>query len=198
MTSKRRGLSMLEVSISGIVLVVLMAGLLSIFSAINGEQSFASNMPQAQYSAEQMALTIAKAIRGATLSTTGTNYILNSAVDGGSSTTAASSTTLAVYSGTASSPTRTTYSNSSGSVTTSTGGTTSTMYSNASVSFAYYTSSTYHTTSLGTSSTSLSAASAPSLVAVVVTSTCTVSGRTATYSTLVRLRNGPLRSSPND
>ena len=195
---------MFELIIAAAILIVLMGGLLSIFSAINGEQSAANNMPQAQYGAEQMVLTIAKAVRGASLATASdTGFLLNSAVDGGSSSTAASSTSLATYSGSTGALVRTLYSNSSGNVTQKIGAAAATtMYSGASVTFGYYYPTTtypaYHSSALGASSNALSVVNAPFLVAVQITGTVTVSGRSSTYSTVVRLRNGPLRSNVSD
>ena len=189
----RRAYSLFELLAAVAILSVLVTGLATVFMGLNSAQSFALTMPQVQNDAQQMTLKIAAAVRKASLCTsTDSGCTLNAGVE------SASSTSLTIYTHDSSGTlVKTTYANSGGNVTTSTnGGTPSTLYSNASISFAYYQSSTYHASSL-TSFTPDSTTS-PQLIGVQITGTVTSGSLTASYSTIVRLRNGPLKVQPTD
>lgn len=202
---ERRGLTLIELIITAVVLLVLTTGLLSIFTAVNGAQRTAGTVPQLQSQAEQLANEVGRAIRKSTLATSAdTTCTLNAGVE------STSATAITVYGGANGSITKTTYANSGGNVTKATnGGTASTLFSNASIAFIYYEDSGggtgYHLSSgNGLKSYTPTTSTTPNLVAVKVTTTMNspavglLGALTVTYSTIIRLRNGPLRSQPTD
>jgi type II secretory pathway pseudopilin PulG len=189
---KRRGITLLEILASVALLTIVLSGLFTIFVSISGVQKFTSTMPGVQDYAQKMTLDVAAALRKATLATAAdTSCTLNAAVE------SASSTAVTVYSGANGSITKTAYANSGANVNK--GGVL--WYSNASLAFTYYQSSTasYHLASgSGLTAYTPSASTTKNLVAVKVAGTYTSGGLTATYSTIVRLRNSPLRTATND
>jgi prepilin-type N-terminal cleavage/methylation domain-containing protein len=189
---KRRGLTFIELTVALALLTIVLSGLFTIFVSISGVQKFTSTMPTVQDYAQKMTLDVAGAIRKATLATS-----LDSTCTKDAAVESATSTALTVYTGTTGSITKVTYANSGANVNKSD----SLWYSNASLSFTYYQSSTsaYHLASgSGLTAYTPSSSTTKNLVAVKVTGTYTSNGLTATYSTMVRLRNGPLRTVSND
>ncbi len=73
---------------------------------------------------------------------------------------------------------------------------TNVLFNLSSLSLTYYKSSTYNSSSLTTTvnSHAPTAAELPSLAAIRITASTTTSGRSAQYSTLVRLRNSPVKT----
>jgi hypothetical protein len=189
---KRRGMSLIEVSVAGTVIVILMTGLLSIFTSISAIQKFTSTMPTVQDSAQRLTLDMAGAIRKATLATSAdTNCTLNAALEG------TSADSITVYSGSNGSVSKTTYANSGSNVVKTIGATPPVIwYANASLAFTYYRSSTYHGSQLTTFTPT--STTTPEVIAVGITGTYSSGGLTATYSTIVRLRNGPLKLNVSD
>lgn len=194
--SKRRGISLIEVTVLGMVLVVLMGGLFSAFISIDGFNRTAVTMPQVQEAAQKMTLGIAADIRRASLATAAdTGYTLNAGVEG------AAVRGLTVYSRSGGTLHKIAYATgvsvapSPGNITKSVdGGAATVAYPDSTIAFTYFVSSghSYHGTTLTpytpTSSTT------PDLIAVKVVGTSQIGGMTATYTTLVRLRNGPLKT----
>jgi hypothetical protein len=189
---KRRALTMVELVVTVAVMSILMGGLLSAFSAIAGVQTFTTTMPTVQDTAQRMTRDVAAAFRKATLATSAdSGCTLNAAVENVSSSAAT------IYSGSNGSIVKTTYANSGSDVVKSTGASPATVwYANASLSFTYYTSATYHGSAI--TAYTPSSGTTPQLIAVGITGTYTSGGITASYSTLVRLRNGPLKTSLSD
>jgi prepilin-type N-terminal cleavage/methylation domain-containing protein len=194
---KRRGMTLVELAVVVVIIGIITTGLLTVWMSMSGIQSFTTTMPPVQETAQRMTMDVAAAFRKATLATSAdTTCTLNAAVE------SASSTAVTIYSGSNGSITKTTYANSSGNITKATnGGAAAILYAGASLAFTYYqsSSSSYHLASTsGLSSYTPTSSTTKNLVAVQIVGTYTSGGFTATYTTMVRLRNSPLRTSAND
>src|SRR5688572_23136775 len=83
----RRGLSIIETLIALFVMGVIFAGVFTVFMALNRAQVVSVRLPTAQQHAQQMALTVAGAIRRSTLCTaTDSGCTLDSAIQDTSTT----------------------------------------------------------------------------------------------------------------
>jgi len=182
---RRRGFTVVEMLTSLIIFSVVLAALLVAYIALWKDQNKAAGLTGSQMGAKQIVWKMAEAFRGASMCTsTDTGCDLNSGVE--------SATTSSVIINSRDSNNalvKTTYAINNGNFQITTGGTTSTYVTGASMTLTYYTSSTYNATSLATFTPSSSTDS--TLIAVQIVASVTQNGVNETYQTFVRLNNGP-------
>ncbi len=183
---RRRGSILIQLLVGCAIMTVVMGALLQILVSLWKMQTFSTSMPGAQDDARGIALRLADAFRSATLcTTTDSGCTVDAAFE------SASTTGVTIYQrnddGTLS---ELAYGVSNGNFTLTTGGTTTTFSTGATLTLTYYTSSSYYSSGL-TSYSPPSASSAPSLTAVDIVATTTNNGLTARFETFVRLRNSP-------
>lgn len=169
------------------VATVVMAALFPSFLNLWRMQQTSFGMPGVQDDAREAAITVAQALRSATLCTSndGAGCTLNAAAE------SASSNGVTVYrrndDGTLS---EIVYSTSSGNLTAQSSGPATTLYPNATLALTFYGSATYNSSSL--SPYTPTNATLTNLAAVGIVATVARNGLTGTYSTLIRLRNSPM------
>ncbi len=188
---KQRAVTLVELMVAITITGLLFAGIFTIFVSLNGAQSFSVTMPQVQGQAQQMAMTVAGAIRRATLCGQGDS---DCTLDAALQDTATSG--LTVYSRSSGTLTPITYQVSNGDFQKIVYGTTTTVYSGANLNLTYYESSAYHANTL--TAFTPTASTTPNVIGVKIVATITSGDSSATYSTIVRLRCGPKKTSPTD
>lgn len=182
---RRRGSILIQLLVGTAIMVVVMGALLQVLMSLWRMTSFSTDMPGSQDDARGIALRVADAFRSATLCTSSdSGCTLNAAIE------SPSSSVVTIYrrnlDGTLS---ELTYGVSNGNFTLSTGGTTTTFSTGATLTLTYYGSSSYY--SNGLTSFTPTASTAPNLAAVGIVATTTTNGQTARFETFVRLRNSP-------
>lgn len=187
----RRGLTLIEILVALVVSAIVLSGIISVFLSIDKAQKFSMDMPTVQRQAQDVATIVANALRRSTLCTSSdSGCTVNAAIEGNSASG------VTIYSRPSSTLVPVTYAVNSGDFQKTVSGSTTTIYSGVALALTYYSSSTYHANSLvsytPTSSTT------PQLIGVKVVATVTDGSASATYTTVVRLRSGPLKTSPTD
>ena len=183
---RRLGFTLIEVLVSLVVFGIVMSALLVARSNLWSDQTVAAGLSQSQIGAKAMVFKLAEAFRDATMCTsTDTGCIVGAGIQN------ASSNSCTIYSRSSSGAlVQTVYSvDSNGNFNVASGGNTATLTSGATLAITYYTSTTYNTTALTTFTPSPS--SETDLIAVQITATVALGGATDTYTTFVRLNNGP-------
>jgi hypothetical protein len=182
-------MTLMEGLVATFVLSILMIGVLQVMVGVYNDQIFSIGMPTVQENSRQMAITLANALRGATLcASTDTGCTLNAAV------TNATASTITIYTRPSSAIVQTTYGLTGGSFFSKVGSASAVdLYPGATFTLTYYTSSGYHNTSLKTYSPTNT--TTINLIAVGITTSVVDNGITGSYTTLVRLRNSPLKTS---
>lgn len=181
--SRRRGWTAIETVVGLLVTGVILVGLYSLMGAIGVVQTVTYSMTASTRDARQALDTMADHLRTAQLSTSA-----NAAISSGATSD------VTYYSDTGGSTVR--YRLSGTNLLRTVGGTDTTALANVtSLSFTYYTTSTYNSSSLTatTNSHAPTAAELPQLAAIGITASTTTDGRTVQYSSIVRLRNSPTR-----
>ena len=182
---RRRGFTLVELLTGLVVFGVVLAGIFVAFVSMWNNQGISIGMPASQQGAEQIVYKLGKAFRGAaTCLSTDTGCTLGSGIQN------ATSTGCTIYSRNSSGTlVQTTYALVNGAFQMTTGGTTTVLSSNATVTLTYYTSSTYNSTALTTYTPS--STTVANLIAVQIVANVAENGGNNTYTTFVRLRNGP-------
>lgn len=181
----RRGFTLVELMVGLIVFAVILAGAFTMFISMWDQQGYAVGFPESQQGAQAIVFTVAQAFQNATLCGTSDSGCVS-----GSAIQNASSTACTIYSRNSSGTlVQTTFANNSGSFQMTSGGTTTTISQGATVTFTYYTSSNYNATSLTTFTPSSS--NEMNLIGVGISVNVAEGGGNNTYTTYVRLRNGP-------
>ncbi|MBS1702588.1 MAG: hypothetical protein JST12_13055 [Armatimonadetes bacterium] len=182
----RRGTSLIQVLAAVVIMSVLSAGVFQAVVNLVKEREFSAKNPTIQEDARQMANLLAGAFRRSSLCTSSdSGCTLNSAVS------SFSASGVTIYTRPSSTLVQTAYGITNGSFTKTVGGTSTTLYTDASLNITYYSSNSYNATSM--TATAPGSLSGPNLVAVKIQATITRSGFVGTYSTIVRLRNSPKR-----
>jgi hypothetical protein len=155
-------------------------------------QKMGLQMPAVQNDARQLALTIAGALRRATLCTASdSGCVVDAAAE------SASTSGVTVYRReTNGSLTKLAYGVSGGNAQVTTGATTSILATGGSMTLTFYQGSTYHSSSLTTFTPDNT--TIKQLIAVAITTSVTRNGLSGSYSTLVRLRNSPKKAAATD
>ena len=183
----RRGYTLIELLTALVILGVLLAGLLQVITSMESANTFTSRMPTVQQDAVDVVRKLAESLRGATICTSGdSGCSLNAAMEApsGSAITIyrrASNGTLSLV----------TYRIQNGNFERVVNSAATTLVENASLSLVYYRSDGYNSNSLDVSDDPGSELSA--IIAVGITATVTRNGLTGTYTTLIRLRNSPVK-----
>jgi len=182
--SKRGGWALIDVLVGIIILGIVLGALFQVYTNLWDSNKYSAGMSTSQIEAQQMATSIATAFRSAVQCTS-----TDSGCTVGANIESASSTGCTIYSRNSSNAlVETTYAVNNGNYQTTVGsGTASTIYTGASLSLTYYSSSTYNTNTL-TSFTPTSSTST-NLAAVGILTSITLNGVTSTYTTFVGLRN---------
>lgn len=193
---KIAGVSLIELLTGLLIVGVVFSGLFTVVMRLFSAQEFNSKMPTVQQQAQQMALTVAGAIRRATLCTASdSGCTVNAAFEGNSATG------VTVYKRNSDNTlTEITYAVNSGDFQkTIGGGSPATIYSGTTMNLTYYTSDRYHIAVNGAlTAYTPDSSTARYLVAVKIDTSVTSGGYAATYSTLVRMRSGPIKLYPSD
>jgi hypothetical protein len=169
-----------------ILFAIVMTALLGIWSSLWKDNVKSSNLASAQMGAKEIVFKLAEAFRDATYCTAS-----DSGCTVGAPIQSASASSCTVYSRDASNAlVQTTYSvDGSGNFNMTSGGQTWVLSTGASMTLTYYSSTTYNTTSL--TSYAPTSTTAYQLIAVQISVTVTQGNIADTYTTLVRLNNGP-------
>jgi type II secretory pathway pseudopilin PulG len=191
---RRRGFTLVEVLVYGIILMIASGTVISVMLSLGKTQSEATAYPTAQSQAQDALTSVAAYLRRAPLcdQTLGCSGVLDSAVS------KATSNALTIY---------TSATGGTASFTTSNGallraessGTATIVPDSLTMRYQYMLSSerSYTFTANAEAYTwldSLSNAEMPSLVAVKITATIVRDGLTSTQSSIVRLRNSPKKT----
>jgi prepilin-type N-terminal cleavage/methylation domain-containing protein len=181
----RRGYTLMELLVGMIIFLIVMAGIFTAYNSMWSSQSTAIALSSSQIGAEQVEFVLAQAFQSATnCLSTDTGCVQGTPVQN------ATSNGCTVYTrDTNGNLDQTTYATSGSKFQQTINGVTTPLSSSAAVSLTYYSSSTYNTNAL-TAYTPTSSTAA-NLIAVQITVTDTTSGGNTSYSTFVRLRNGP-------
>jgi len=181
----RRGFTMIELLTGLIVFSVVMAGIFIAFVEMWKAQGRSIGLPASQQGAEQIVYKLANSFRSsANCLATDTGCVLNSDVQD------ATSTGCTIYSRNSSGAiVSTVFATSGTNFTMTTGGNTMVLASGATVTLTYYTSAAYNSTALTTYTPTNSTVA--SLIGVMIVANVSQSGGNTTYTTFVRLRNGP-------
>lgn len=181
---------MIESLVSVMLVSVLLLGLYSLMGAVSVVQTVTYDMTASIRDARNALDTMADHLRNAQLcSGTGGSLVTDSAVETGSTND------VTYYSDAAGTPVR--YRLSGTNLIRTAGGSDTTALTNVtSLSFTYYTSTTYNSGALvaTTNSHAPTATELPRLAAIGISASTTTNGRTMGYTTLVRLRNSPKRA----
>lgn len=182
---RKRGYTLVELMVSLIIFGVLLAGAFTAFIAMWQNQGTSVGLPASQQGAEEIAYKLAESFRGAAVcQSTDSGCVVGSSIQN------ASSTGCAIYSRNSSGTlVQTTFSTVSGSFEMTTGSTSMVLATNATVTLTYYTSSAYNATALTTFTPS--STTEQNLIAVQIAVNVQQSGGNNTYTTFVRLENGP-------
>ncbi len=182
----KSGFTLVELLTSLIIFGVVMTALLSVWSTLWKSQNRANNLAAAQMGSKEIVYKLANAFRDATMCAS-----TDSGCTVGAPIQSASANSCTVYSRNSSNAlVQTTYSvDGSGNFNMTTGGTTMVLSTGASMTLTYYSSTTYNATSMTTFSPT--SATAYQLIAVQIAVTVTQGSIADTYTTLVRLNNGP-------
>jgi len=183
----RRGYTLVELMASLIVFSVVMGALFVTFVSMWNNQAKSIGMPASQQGAEEIVYKLAGAFRAAT-----NCLVTDSGCVTGTPVQNTTSSGATIYSRNSSGTlVQTTYGFASGTTNyqMTTGSTTTPLAADATVSITYYTSTTYNATAL--TSYTPSSTTTNDLIAVLITATVAQNGGNCTYSTFVRLRNGP-------
>lgn len=186
-------MTLIEMLTATLAVSVIMAGLLQAFVSMWQAQTFATRMPQVQQDARQMALTLAGALRRATLCTSA-DSASGCTIDAAVENTSGSGVT--VYKRVSGTLTKLTYAISGANFQLTSGGTTNTLYSDAAVGLTYYSSNSYRATNF--TAYVPDSTTTKNLVSVGIQTSVTRNGITGTYFTLVRLRNSPKKLSASE
>jgi prepilin-type N-terminal cleavage/methylation domain-containing protein len=183
---KNRAFTLVETLAGIVVIAVVLAGLMQAFVSLWKSQNEAVGMSSAQTQAQQIAISVANAFRGAiqcTANDTGCTV--------GATVESPTSTSCTIYSRNSSGTlVETNYGVTGGNYQLAVnGGTPITVYTGATLALTYYTSTTYYSTSMTTYTPT--ASTTANLVAVGIVASVTQNNITKTYSTLVRIRNHP-------
>ncbi len=180
---------MIELLVAVLVIGLVMSAILTTFISMWKSQGASVGMSSSQAQAQQMATTLCNAFRGAALcASTDSGCVVGANVQDATATscklyTRDSSGVLGFV----------TYAVNNGNFQMTVGsGTPTTIYTGASMTLTYYTSSTYYTSAMTTFTPTNSTISSLIAVGIVVSITKNESAgdnATSTYSTLVSLRN---------
>ncbi|MBI3721164.1 MAG: hypothetical protein HY248_01310 [Fimbriimonas ginsengisoli] len=184
---RRAAYSLVELLVGALILCLLLVGVYGLMAAQAVAQSVAYDMTASSRDARAALDLLADHLRGAQLCTSG--GVVGSALGAGTAsdityyTTNAAATVRYHLSGTT-------------LVRTVSGTNTNALVNVNSLSFTYYTSATYNSATLTTTTNPNAPTNAelPALAAIRITASTTTDGRTVQYSTLVRLRNSPIRA----
>lgn len=168
----------MELLLAALISTVLLLVAIPAFTSIYQASSFCMYSPPVQESATAMVGLIARDLRMAP-------------TVNGAEITAATATSITIYTG--SSGTTETYSVSNSNFQITAGGHTTTIASNAVMNIVYFKSSSYNSSGL-TSYVPKTLADFQSLVAVKIAGKVANNGYAGTYTTMVRLRNTPSKS----
>ncbi len=181
---RRRGFTTVELLTGVVIMGVVLGGIFTAFSGMWNNQSQAIGMPAAQEGAKQMAVTLGEAFRAPVeCHSTDSGCTVGAPID------TASSTSCNIYSRPGTSLVSSTYAVTNGNFQVTTGGVTTTYATGATLNLTYYSSTTYNTTALTTFTPTT--ATAANLLGVQIAVSVTQNGYTNSYTTFVRLRNGP-------
>ena len=199
---RQRGVTYVELMLGLFCSVLMLAALWQLFGADNVANQLIFNGTFATQQAREPLDTLADHLRDAQLcGTPGTNCTGADTVGTSRVISAAAASDITYYSSNSvSTGTPVRYYLSGTSLIRSVGGTNTTVLSNiSSLTLTYYVSTSYNNGSLTTTANPNApvAAELPDLIAVKITASTTVSGRTSQFSTLVRLRNSPYTGSVN-
>jgi|GEM_PF-5557183 len=187
--NRRRGWTAIEAIVGLLCTAVLLTALYSLLGALNVVQTVTADMTASTRDARNALDTMADHLRTSQLCTaSGGSLVTNASIGSGATND------VTYYSD--SSGTTVRYFLSGTNLQRTAGGTTTTALTNVtSLSYTYYTSSTYNSTSLTATANSHAptAAELPQLAAIGITASTTTDGRTVQYSSIVRLRNSPKR-----
>ena len=182
-------MTLIQLLVGVIVIGVIMSAILQAFVGMWKAQGASVGMSSSQLQAQQMATTLANAFRAAALcASTDSGCIV------GANAQNASATSCTIYSRNSSNAlVQTTYAVNNGNFQTTVGtGSPTTVYTGASMTLTYYTSSTYYTTAMTTftpTSSTIANLIAVGIVVSITKNESTGDNSTSTYSTLVSLRN---------
>jgi Tfp pilus assembly protein PilW len=193
-----RGASLMEVMVIGSIGLAVMAGAVQMFISMNSANKFSMSMPQVQSDATEIVKMIAASLREAPLCdpTAGCVGTANAAV------LTASSTGITIYKTAAGATIQ--YSLSGGALRKTENSVTTTLYPatvTLNMSYLYSPGALYSMTAdpstLSWANQAVNASDRINLIAAKISATVTRNGVTSTYSTIIRLRNSPKKTSTN-
>ncbi|MBS1708390.1 MAG: hypothetical protein JSS65_06660 [Armatimonadetes bacterium] len=184
---RRRGFTLVQASVGSFVLVVVAGGMFSVINNFHKVQTLNTTLPAIQVDAETAAETLANDIRRASLCTSSDS---GCTVD--SAFANATSTSLTVYARPSSLEQRV-YSAPGGSFQKVVGGTTTTFMSDVTLTLTYYQGTGYRTSSW--TAFTPDSTTVKQIIGVGITVSITRNNTTASYSTIVRPRNSPKKTS---
>lgn len=184
----RRGYTLIQALVGMVVGTVVGMGVFRAMIVLWRANSFSVSMPAVQDDAKSAVLTLAGALRRATLCTaTDTGCTLDAAVE------STSATGVTAYRRNADgSLSKLAYTISSGALRLNG----AILVPDATIALSFYGGATYHSSSL--TSFVPTASTTKTLTAVGITATVARGGLTGTYSTFVRLRNSPKKTYPGE
>jgi len=181
----RRGFTLIECLTGIVVFGIVMAAIFTAFVGMWNNTTNTANGTLAQVSAEQVVWVFANAFQTSTIcGSSDSGCVANAAASN------ASTSGCTVYSRSSSGAlVQNVYGMSGGNFQVTTNGTTALVAVGMTVSVVYYQSSSYNATSLSAFTPTNSTIS--NLIAVQITATGTQGTNTTSYTTLVRIPNGP-------
>jgi len=196
--NRTRGITLTEVMVVGTIGLAVMAGAVQMFISMNTANKFSMNMPQVQSDATEIVKMIAASLREAPLcdATAGCVGTPNAAI------LTASSTGITIYKTAAGATIQ--YSLSGGALRKTENSVTTTLYPatvTLNMSYLYSSGGLYSMTSDPNTQSwqnqAVNASDRINLIAARITATVTRNGLTGSYSTTIRLRNSPKKTSTN-
>jgi prepilin-type N-terminal cleavage/methylation domain-containing protein len=182
---RKRGYTLVELLVGLIVFAIVMAGIFVAFQSLWDSQNIAIGLSSSQAGAEQVEYKLSEMFQAAT-----NCLATDSGCVQGTPVQNASSTGCTVYTRNSSGTlVQTVFATSGTTFQMTTAGTTTVLATNVVVTLTYYTSTTYNATAMTTYTPTSSTAA--NLIAVGISVVDTQGGGNTSYTTLVRLRNGP-------
>ena len=194
----KRGITLTEVMVVGSIGLAVTAGAIQMFISMNSANKFTMNMPQVQSDATDIVKMIAASLREAPLcdTTAGCVGTADAAV------LTASSTGITIYKTAAGATIQ--YSLSGGALRKTENSVTTTLYPatvTLNMSYLYSPGALYSMSqdpnTLSWQNQAVNASDRINLIAARITATVTRNGLTGSYSTTIRLRNSPKKTSTN-
>jgi type II secretory pathway component PulJ len=182
----RRGVTLIEVMVVGIVMFVIAGGLLQVFTSVHAAHQSSQAIPDVQQQVTALVNELAAAIRQAQICPTGAACVADAAVS------SAGTNSISLYSYCTSAGCETILYEDIGGQIMKVWESEDIIAHNTNIQFQYYTSPEY--TSTSSTFEPVENPALAEIIAVEVSATTSRDGITATYTTVVRLRNAPRKT----